>query len=179
MGSRNLSLLFLDHGTGSCWGVSVTPRPFFTFGQDPVPIVQVPGWTPSLVWPGAENFPLHRVSNPGHSCPQPVSIHTTLLGPTVTYILEQIRNSVGGGNCQSGWVRWMGDGQSCVKCTAVIRVPFVFTKLVARLWIHKKLYKIKISKPKFVELGVDKTVGFRTNRRNFKKGFSLASLCRR
>ena len=35
-----MALLFLDHGTRRGWGVSVTPRPLFTPGKDPVPIVQ-------------------------------------------------------------------------------------------------------------------------------------------
>ena len=38
-GSRGIALLFHDHGTKRGWGVSVTPRPLFTPGKDPVPIV--------------------------------------------------------------------------------------------------------------------------------------------
>jgi hypothetical protein len=37
-------------------GVSVTPRPLFTPGKDPVPIVQEAGWVPGAVWRGAENL---------------------------------------------------------------------------------------------------------------------------
>ena len=37
--SRGIALLFLDHGTRRGWGFSVTPRPLFTFGKEPVPIV--------------------------------------------------------------------------------------------------------------------------------------------
>jgi len=36
--SRGIALLFHDHGSRRGWGVSVTPRPFFTPGRDPVPI---------------------------------------------------------------------------------------------------------------------------------------------
>jgi hypothetical protein len=32
------------------------PRPLFTPGKDPVPIVQEAGWAPESVWTGAENF---------------------------------------------------------------------------------------------------------------------------
>ena len=32
------------------------PRPIFTPGKDPVPIVQEAGWTPGPVWTGAENL---------------------------------------------------------------------------------------------------------------------------
>ena len=39
-GSRGIVLLFLDHDTRRGWGVSVTLRPLFTPGKDPVPIVQ-------------------------------------------------------------------------------------------------------------------------------------------
>jgi len=31
------------------------PRPLFTPGKDPVPIVQEAGWAPGPVWTGAEN----------------------------------------------------------------------------------------------------------------------------
>jgi len=54
-GSRGIDLLFLDHGTRRGWGVSPTPRPLFTPGKDPVPIVQEAGWVPGPVWTGAEN----------------------------------------------------------------------------------------------------------------------------
>jgi hypothetical protein len=34
-----------------------TPRPGrFTFGKDPIPIVQETGWAPGAVWTGAENL---------------------------------------------------------------------------------------------------------------------------
>ena len=56
-GSRGIALLFLDHDTIRGWGVSVTPRPLFTPGEDPVPIVQESGWAPGPVWTGAEISP--------------------------------------------------------------------------------------------------------------------------
>jgi len=55
-GSRCIALLFLDHSTRRRWSVSVTPRPLFTSGRDPVPIVQESGWAPGPVWTGAENL---------------------------------------------------------------------------------------------------------------------------
>ena len=39
-GSRGIALLFHYHGTRRGWGISVTPRPLFTPGKDPVPNVQ-------------------------------------------------------------------------------------------------------------------------------------------
>jgi len=37
-GSRGMALLFHDHGPRRGWVVSITPRPLFTHGKDPVPI---------------------------------------------------------------------------------------------------------------------------------------------
>ena len=44
--------------------VSVTPRPLFTPGKDPVPIVQEAGWTPGPVWTGAENLAPTGIRSP-------------------------------------------------------------------------------------------------------------------
>ena len=55
-GSRGIVLRFHDHGTRRGWGVSVTPRPLFTPGKNPVPIVQEAEWALGPVWTGAENF---------------------------------------------------------------------------------------------------------------------------
>jgi hypothetical protein len=57
-GSRGIALPFLDHGTRRGLGVSVTPRPLFTPGIDPVPIVQEAGWAPGRDWTGADNLAL-------------------------------------------------------------------------------------------------------------------------
>ena len=54
--SRGIALLFHDHFTRREWGVSVTLRPLFTPGKDPVPIVQGVGWAPRPVWTGTENL---------------------------------------------------------------------------------------------------------------------------
>ena len=44
--------------------VNSKPRPLFTPGKDPVPIVQEAGWAPGLVWTGAENLaPTPQVAN--------------------------------------------------------------------------------------------------------------------
>ena len=55
-GSRVIALLFLDHGSRRRWGVSVTPRPLFTPGKNPLPIVQEAGWAPGPIWAGTENL---------------------------------------------------------------------------------------------------------------------------
>jgi len=53
-GNIGIALLFLDHGTGRGWGVSIMPRPLFTPEKDPVSIVQEAVLTPGPVWAGAE-----------------------------------------------------------------------------------------------------------------------------
>jgi hypothetical protein len=55
-GSRGIALLFHDNGIRRGWGVSVTPRPLFTPGKEPVPIVQEAGWAPGPVCTSAENL---------------------------------------------------------------------------------------------------------------------------
>ena len=46
--------------------VSVTPRPLFILGKDPVPIVQEAGWAPGPVWTGAENLAPTGIRSPDH-----------------------------------------------------------------------------------------------------------------
>ena len=60
---RVTALLFHDRGTRRGWVVSSTPRPHFTHGKDPVPIVQEAGWAPGPVWRGGKSRP-HRDSIP-------------------------------------------------------------------------------------------------------------------
>ena len=47
----------MTNGTRKGWGVSVTLRPLFTPGKDPVPIVQEARCARVPVWTDAENFP--------------------------------------------------------------------------------------------------------------------------
>ena len=58
---RGIALLFHDRGTRREWMVSSTPRPHFTPGKDPVPILQEAGWAPGPVWTGGKSRP-HRDS---------------------------------------------------------------------------------------------------------------------
>jgi len=60
---RGIALLFHDRGTRRGWVVSSTPRPLFTPGKNPVPILQEVGWAPGPVWTGGESRP-HRDSIP-------------------------------------------------------------------------------------------------------------------
>jgi len=69
--------------------VSSTPRPHFTPGKDPVPILQETGWAPGPVWTGGKSRPtgirprtvqpvaqsLYRLSYPAHGS---YYIHTYL-----------------------------------------------------------------------------------------------------
>jgi len=52
---RVIALLFYDRGTRSGWVVSSTPRPHFTPGKYPVPILQEAGWASGSVWKGGRN----------------------------------------------------------------------------------------------------------------------------
>ena len=80
---RGIALLFHDRGTRKEWVVSSTPRPNFTPGKDPVPILQEAGWAPGLVWTAGKSRPhrdsiperpalsqsLYRLSYPAHTKP--------------------------------------------------------------------------------------------------------------
>ena len=63
-GNRGIALPFHDHGTRRRWGVSVTPRPLFSLGKDPVPIVKEAEWAPGPVWTGAENVAPTGIRSP-------------------------------------------------------------------------------------------------------------------
>ena len=60
---RGIALLFHDRGTRRGWVASSTPRPHFTPGKDPVPILQEAGWAPGPIWTGGKSRP-HRYSIP-------------------------------------------------------------------------------------------------------------------
>jgi len=79
-GSRGLALLFLYHGTRRGWVVSSTPRPQFTPGKDPVPIVQEAGWGPGSVWTGAESVAPTGIRSPDRPARSSVAIPTELPG---------------------------------------------------------------------------------------------------
>jgi len=89
-GSRGIALLFYDHGTRRGWWVSVTPRPLFTPGKDPVPIVHEAGWAPGPVWTDAENLAPHPGFDPRSV--QPVASRYTdwATGPTRKLYNNQI-----------------------------------------------------------------------------------------
>ena len=82
---RGIALLFHDRSTRKGWMVSSTPRPHFTPGKDPVPILHEAGWAPGPVWTGEKSRP-HRDSIPDHparsqslyrlSYPPPPHTHT-------------------------------------------------------------------------------------------------------
>jgi len=57
---RGIALLFHDHSTRRGWVVSSMPRPHFTPGKDPLPILQETGWAPGQVGL-AENFVPTRI----------------------------------------------------------------------------------------------------------------------
>jgi len=60
---RGIALLFHDRGTRREWVVSSTPRPHFTPGKDPLPILQETGWALGPVRTDGKSYP-HRDSIP-------------------------------------------------------------------------------------------------------------------
>ena len=52
---RGIALSFHDRGTRRGWVVSSTPRPHFTPGKDPIPILQEAGWAPGPFWTGGKS----------------------------------------------------------------------------------------------------------------------------
>ena len=81
---RGIALLFHDRGTRRVWEVSVTLRPLFTPGKDPVPIVQEAGWAPGPVWTGAENLAPNGIRSPDRPASSSVAILTELPGPCLS-----------------------------------------------------------------------------------------------
>ena len=86
---RGIALLFHDRGTRRRWVVSSTPRPHFTPGKDPVPILQEAGWAPGPVWTGGKSRP-HRNSIPDRPARSSVAIPTELPGPLLQCKLNYI-----------------------------------------------------------------------------------------
>jgi len=60
--------------------VSSTPRPHFTPGKDPIPILHGAGWAPGLVWMVGKSRP-HRDSIPDRPARSSVAMPTELPGP--------------------------------------------------------------------------------------------------
>ena len=46
------------------WVVNATPRPLFTPGKDPVPIVQEAVWAPGPLWTGTKYLALTGIRSP-------------------------------------------------------------------------------------------------------------------
>jgi len=95
---RGIALFLHDCGTRRGWVVSSTPRPHFTPGKDPVPILQEAGWARGPVWTGGKSRPhtdsipdrpdrtqsLYRLSYPVHLSlllPNPNSLFIAKVGP--------------------------------------------------------------------------------------------------
>ena len=60
------------------WGVSVTPRPLFTPGKEPVPIIQKARWAPGPVWTGEKNLAPTGIRSPDRPARSSVAIPTEL-----------------------------------------------------------------------------------------------------
>ena len=85
---RGIALLFHDWGTRRGWVVSSRPRPHFTPGKDPVPILHETGWAPRPVWTGGKPRS-HRDSIPDR--PAPSCRYTDwATGPTVRTLWDPV-----------------------------------------------------------------------------------------
>ena len=69
--------------------VSSTPRPHFTPGKDPAPIVQEAGWAPGQVWTVGKSRP-HRDSIPDLPARSSVSIPTEQTGSPIEILFQTI-----------------------------------------------------------------------------------------
>ena len=72
--------------------VSSTPRPHFTQGKDPIPILQEAGWAPGPIWTGEKSRP-HRDSIPDRPASSSVAIPTELPDP-LYYILVLLKYNI-------------------------------------------------------------------------------------
>ena len=77
---RGIALLFNNRGTRRGRVISSTPRPHFTPGKDPVPILQEAGWASGPFWMGGKSRP-HRDSIPDGPVRRSVAKPTELPGP--------------------------------------------------------------------------------------------------
>jgi hypothetical protein len=65
-GSRGIAALFLNLATRWGWVVNATPRAFYTWVRDLVPIVKETGWVPGPVRMGTENLAPSGIQSPDH-----------------------------------------------------------------------------------------------------------------
>jgi len=84
---KGITLLFHDRVTRRGWVVSNTPRPYFTSGKDPVPILQEAGWVPGPGLTSEKSLP-HRDSMPDRPARTSVAILTELRGPQISEMAQ-------------------------------------------------------------------------------------------
>jgi hypothetical protein len=112
---RGIALLFHDRGTRRGWVVSSTPRPHFTTGKYPVPILQEAGWVLGPVWTGGKSRP-HRDSVPGRPA-RSQSLYR-LSYPAHKPVLKWLKKEKEQDGKTWPWWMWFGVG-SCVKLLSV------------------------------------------------------------
>jgi hypothetical protein len=130
-GSRGIALLFLDHGTIRGWGVSVTPRPLFTPGKDPILIVQEGGWAPGQVWIGAENLTPTGIRSPDRQArsQSPYRLHYAAHDTIYRRALNETMKTT---TCTLGFGIWFRDSPKGLVCCYVrmLNVTTLFKSLV-------------------------------------------------
>ena len=88
MVGRVIALLFHDRGTRREWVVSSTPRPHFTPGKEPVPILQGARWAPGPVWTDGKSRP-HRDSIPDRPVLSQSLYRLSYLAHNIPHTMEQ------------------------------------------------------------------------------------------
>ena len=115
---RVIALLFLHRGTRRGWVVSSTPRPQFTPGRDPVPILQEARWAPGPVWKGGKSRP-HRDSIPDRPARSQSLYRLSYRAHTKLYIYSKQLNNVWARQTNKGW-RLLGTGGNIMSYISII-----------------------------------------------------------
>ena len=127
---RGIALLFHDRGTRRGWVVSSTPRPHFTSGKNPVPILQEAGWAPGSVWTGGKSRP-HRDSIP-HRPARSQSLYW------VSYRAHSYRQSIAQKYCYKRVQLYIE-----IRLTSMLRLFVVGTRIKNRQDVISRYHKLR------------------------------------
>ena len=114
---RGIAVLFHDRGTRGGCVVSSTPRPHFTPGKDPVPILQEAGWAPGPVWTGGKSRP-HRDSIPNRPSRTSVTILTELPSPLSLGL--EIPSAATSSTISLILISWLHDNNRFIPCNQAV-----------------------------------------------------------
>ena len=115
--------------------VSSTPRPHFTPGKDPIPILQEAGWAPGPVWTGGKSRP-HRDSIPARQARSSVAIPTELPGPYAFYDITW--NNIVDADRPQTTLRRMGISCWKTKDTNTHSEYVIIISFPLQQWLHER-----------------------------------------